>query len=190
MIITISGKSCSGKSSLAEYLCSRIKNAKHLSIDEVGHRVIEEDDVKAKICQAFNIPYEKYSRKAIAKEVFNDSKKMNILTQITWEKMQKIIDAFIEENRGFVIILDWILMPKSKYFEMSDINFLVDVPQDVRLERAVKRDGISKEKFLERDSAAIDYKDYRFDFVISNIDLEEAKNEIWRYIKKQDLELE
>ena len=185
MIITISGKSCSGKSLIAEYLCGLIKNSKHLAIDKIGHQVIEEEGAKARICEAFGILPENYSRKAIAQVVFNDKSKMDVLTEITWGRMQEIIDEFIEQNKGKTIVLDWALMPKSKYFEQADANILVDVPLEQRLERAMTRDGISREKFLERESASLDYSNTKFDFVISNLDFEEAKREVYNVFKNQ-----
>ena len=175
MLITFSGKSCSGKSNLAKFLAST-NNLAYLSIDEIGHKVVNEEQIKNKICEAFNIPIEYFTRKKLSEIVFNNKEKMDILTDITWARMQEHIDEFISKNEN--VILDWILMPKSKYFEMADINFLIDVPFEERLKRAIERDGISEEKFLERESASFDYSSTSFDYIVSNKDFEIAKSEI------------
>lgn len=37
------------------------------------------------------------------------------------------------------VILDWILLPITKYFNMCDIKVLLDVPTEIRKYRTIKR---------------------------------------------------
>lgn len=180
MIITFSGKSCSGKSSLASYLCTFNERFVHLSIDEIGHDVTAEEDVRKAISMAFDIPLEQLTRKTLGAAVFNSQEKMQILTDITWQRMERKIDDFIEANSDKIIILDWILIPKTKYFEKADLNILVQCSPEIRVNRAVGRDGITKEKFFERERAAIEYSEETFDYVINNDSLTNSRMEIRR----------
>ena len=71
--------------------------------------------------------------------------------------MQIEIDNFLSENKDNIVILDWILLYISKYFNMCDIKILLDVPYEVRKQRAMKRDNISKEAFALREKASIEF---------------------------------
>ena len=116
----------------------------HLEIDKVGHRALLNEEVKKELINEFGehiIKDNNVDRKKLGDTVFNSREKMQKLTDITWEYMQKEIDKFIEDNKDKVVILDWLLLTKSKYFDMCDIKILLDVPYEVRKMRAIKRDN-------------------------------------------------
>ena len=91
---------------------------------------------------------------------------MQKLTDITWECMQKEIDEFLKDNKDKIVILDWLLLTKSKYFDMCDIKILLDVPYEIRKMRAIKRDNITSEAFDLRESASIEFDKEKFDYVL------------------------
>ena len=93
---------------------------------------------------------------------------MKLLEEITWEYMQKEIDNFINENKDKIIILDYILLPLTKYFNKCNIKILLDIPYSIRKQRVLNRDNIDEEEFDLRDSASIQYNENDFDIVISN----------------------
>ena len=66
MLITITGASASGKSSISEFLCSLDKNIVHLNIDTVGHEILDMPEIKKVISEKFNlnIKEDKINRKA------------------------------------------------------------------------------------------------------------------------------
>jgi len=169
MIIGICGKSGSGKSTLANELTKKYNNAIHLDIDKIGHHVLTIESVKQKLTYTFGnniLKDNKINRKELSKIVFNSKKEMNKLTQITWEYMQIEIDKILTDNKNKIIILDWLLLPKTKYFNMCNIKILLDIPYEIRLERAIKRDNIKKESFELRESSSIEYNNECFDYVL------------------------
>lgn len=171
MIITITGVSGSGKSYISNYLTSLDSNITHLDIDKVGHSVLEIESVKEKLVDTFGLTLNdelKINRKELSSIVFNDKNKMNELTDITWPEMMKIIDEFIDKNSKGIALLDWALIPNTKYFKSSLMNILVTASLNTRLKRAMLRDKITKEKFMERESAALSYNEEIFDCVINN----------------------
>lgn len=180
MLITITGASGSGKSYISEFLCSLDKNIVHLNIDEVGHEVLDMPEIKKMISEKFNLKIneEKINRKKLGDLVFNNHQKMKQLSDITWEAMENIIDSFIEENKNKIIILDWILMPKTKYFNDSNINILVQADLSSRMKRAILRDKINKEKFKEREKATLDFTRNNFNYIIKNNDIKQTRKEV------------
>lgn len=179
MIIVICGKSGSGKSTLANELISKYEgNAIHCDIDKIGHQVLEFKEVKESLVNQFgkNIMTEdKVDRKKLNKIVFNSVEKMDILTDITWKYMQLEIDNLIDRNKNKIIILDWLLLPKTKYFKICDIKILLDIPYEIRKERVIKRDNITASAFKLRDNASITYNVNDFDYILKENDKETIK---------------
>lgn len=172
MIIGICGNSGSGKSTLSRIIQNNYKEkGLIINIDEIGHKVLEFDEVKKEISIAFGnevIKENKVNRTKLGDLVFTSRNEMQKLTDITWKYMQKEIDNIIEENKEKVIILDWILLPITKYFNMCNIKILLDVPYEIRQKRAIKRDNITKEAFDTREKASIQYKKEDFDYCIKD----------------------
>lgn len=172
MIISICGKSGSGKSTLAKKIIEERKNAIHIDIDKIAHQVLTIPEVKQQLEEQFKnvLTNNEVDRKKLGPIVFLSQENMDILAQITWPYMEQEIDRMINQNKDKIIILDYLLLPKTKYFEQSDIKILLDIPKDVRKERIVKRDNISEDKFNLRDSSSIEYDKEKFDYVISSDD--------------------
>lgn len=182
MIIGICGKSGSGKSTLAKNIKELSKNeVVHLEIDKVGHRALLNEESKKELVKEFGehiIKHNNVDRKKLGDIVFNSREKMQKLTDITWECMQKEIDKFIEDNKDKIVILDWLLLTKSKYFDMCDIKILLDVPYEVRKMRAIKRDSITSEAFDLRERASIEFDKEKFDYVLENSEKENIRKKV------------
>lgn len=176
MIIGLCGKSCSGKSTLSRLLMEKY-NAIHLDIDKIGHKVLTLEVVKEELESSFGksiFNSDIVDRKKLGNLVFSSRDKMSKLTDITWKYMQIEIDKFLKQHKDKIIILDWLLLPKTKYFNMCDIKILLDIPYSIRLQRALIRDNITKESFDLRENSSIEFDYNSFDYVFSdnNIDIE------------------
>lgn len=174
MIIGISGKSGSGKSTLARKIINKSNNkAIHLDIDKIGHSVLLLPEVKEELIKSFGesiIQKNNIDRKKLGEIVFTSRKEMNKLSDITWKYMQIEIDNFLNIHKNKIIILDWLLLPITKYFAMCDIKIFLDIPYDVRKQRVMKRDNITKEAFDLREKASINFDESAFDYVIKEND--------------------
>lgn len=184
MIIELCGKSGSGKSTLAQKIIKQHKGKiVHLDIDKVGHNVLTIKEVKEELINNFGssiISDDTVNRKKLSSIVFNSKYKMNILENITWKYMEIYIDNFLKENKDNIIILDWILLPKTKYFSMSNIKVLLDIPYEIRKERVINRDNITEFNFELRDNASIIYNHNDFDYAFDNINEENIKRLVKR----------
>lgn len=153
----------------------------HVDIDKIGHSSHQDPTVKQKLINIFGIDILTdgiIDRKKLGKIVFNSTKAMQQLEIITWTFMEQQIDDIINANQDKIILLDWLLLPKTKYFYQSDIRLLVKAPIEIRMERAIKRDGITKEKFIERESAAPSIDETQFEYIINNINIEQTKERV------------
>lgn len=179
MIIGICGKSGSGKSTLAKQIIELTNHeAIHLDIDKVGHKVLLLKEVKEELINSFGnsiINDNNIDRKKLGEIIFDSRNEMHKLSNITWKYMQVEIDEFLKENKDKIIILDWLLLSISKYFNMCNIKILLDIPYEVRKQRAMKRDNITEKEFALREKASIDFNYEYFNYVLKTNDKETVK---------------
>ena len=171
MIICIVGKSGSGKSYICNLLESYSENIIHLDIDNISHQVLTFPNVVDKLVNTFgnSVLYNNsINRKALSNIVFNSKSAMDKLTDITWNQMEILIDNFIKTNQDKIILLDWQLLPKTKYFNQADFKILVQADFNLRMKHAILRDNITEENFLTREKASYNFDKEAFDIIIDN----------------------
>ena len=181
MIISIVGLSGSGKSLIARTLESYNQHILHVDIDKIGHSSHHDPMVKQKLINTFGediLTNGEIDRKKLGHIVFNSKEAMQQLEYITWSFMEQQIDQIINNNPNKIILLDWLLLPRTKFFYTSDIRLLVTAPLEVRMERAIKRDRITKKTFLERESSAPEIDETQFEYIINNVNLLETQERV------------
>lgn len=169
-IIGITGKSGSGKSTFASLLAQKL-NCKHIDIDKIGHEALYRPDNLDVLCEKFGTEIldvnGNLDRKKIGNIVFSQTDKMEELTDITWNHMQQQLNQILSQDDD-IIILEWILLPHSKYWELCSSKILVKSDDLARKNKVMERDNISEEYFNKRDSASIDYSTIQFDYIFEN----------------------
>ena len=168
MIIGVTGRSGVGKSTYSKKLAKEL-GYYYLDIDEIGHKLLDDPEIKKQIKEKFNIDVSSTDRKKLGELVFaSRNNEMKQLADITWKKMQDVIDSYIEFEGNPGIILDWILLYHTKYFKMCDKKILVTLDEPERRKRVKARDNITDEELDLRDKASISYNIEDFDEVIFN----------------------
>lgn len=179
-VIGITGKSGSGKSTFASLLSKKL-NCKCVDVDEVGHQALFQPDIFKELCDKFGTGVldenGKIDRKKVGNIVFADKQKMNILTDLTWNYMNKTLDNFLQQTDNFMI-LDWILLPYTEYWNKCSFKILVLSDDIERKNKVIERDHISEEYFYKRDSASVDYSTFKFDYIVKNDYQPQTLNEL------------
>lgn len=169
-IIGVTGKSGSGKSTFASLLSEKL-NCKYIDIDEIGHQSLSQPDILYKLCDKFGTEIlnenGNLDRKKIGNMVFSDKDKMKELEFLTWDYMQKTLDAILLQDDE-IVVLDWILLPQSIYWNKCNLKILVTSNDTDRKNKVLERDNISSEYFDKRDSASINYSYFSFDYIFEN----------------------
>ncbi len=190
-IIGVTGKSGSGKTTFASKLAEKL-NCDYIDIDKISHMPYKKPEIIHILCKEFgngildesgNIDREK-----LGDIVFSKEENMNKLIQITQRDAEQELDTILLRADNKIIVLEWIKLPASKYWQKCSIKILVKTNDTKRKQRVIQRDGISKEYFKKRDSAAIDYEETEFDYIFKNDNNKEEMEEAIHIISNKIME--
>lgn len=175
-IIGLTGLTGAGKSTVAQKLMAY--GCYHIDADKVAREVINNNvNVKNKLKEYFGTDVINAdgttNRPLLASRAFADEESTNALNEITHPAVIEEIKSIIKdmEEVGYRgIIIDAIALFESGLDSLCNFNVTVIAPKEIRLERIMKRDNITKEKALERINAQKDERFFtsRADFVLWN----------------------
>jgi dephospho-CoA kinase len=186
-IIGLTGGIGSGKTTIANYF------------KEMGVPVYIADDEARKLMQSkFIIEEIKktfgdslfeddiLNRAKLAEIVFNDSRKLDQLNAIVHPAVKKDFVAWLEANKKYAyVIYEAAILFESGRYKDCDIVITVTAPEEIRIERVIKRDKTNKEQVLDR--MKMQWKDEerisKSDFIILNDNLKNAKEEVVKILK-------
>ena len=187
IIIGITGSIASGKS-YALKCFSQFINVKVISSDSEVHKLYQEDqDLINEISKNFPdvVKNNKLDRRKLAQLVFNDSSKKTILESIVHPALEKHRDKLIKLYRRQavkILVLEIPLLFETGLDEICDYILTVYCNPNIQRARAMKREGMTKEKFYNILSSQMPYNEKisRSDFVINTGD---SKSKTARKIK-------
>ena len=134
-------------------------------------------------------------RRELGKIVFADNsrKKLELLNQITHkhilQKTRELIEEYRQNGAAYVII-DAPLLFESGFDKECDVTVAVIADKNLRVERIILRDGISRDDAIKRIDSQISDEELRecCDYVIeNNLDVSSLKDEILNFIKNINL---
>lgn len=175
-IIGLTGGIGSGKSTVANYIAS--KGIPVYIADEEAKKIMERDDVKQQIQNLFTESILNFdntlNRKKIAEFVFNNPEKLKELNAIVHPEVQLHFNNWLKEHKNFpYIIKEVAILFETGGNKQCDKVILITAPKELRIERAMKRDNITRKDILVRINNQLDDSEKKelSDFVVENIDL-------------------
>lgn len=164
MIIGLTGKSCSGKNIASLHM--EAIGWKVLDLDVIGHDLL--DEKKEEIEKTFGTS----QRREISKIVFNNPEKRKILEDILYPDITKaVLEA---EKTNPIVVANGALLYRANIDSLCKFIIYIDASYEVRLQRAIMRDGITEKDFELRDKAQYDvhYNDVKYRAPVVVVDSE------------------
>lgn len=176
-IIGLTGGIGSGKSTVANYIAS--KGIPVYIADEEAKNIMERDDVKHKIQNLFSESILNsdgtLDRKKIATFVFNTPHKLEQLNAIVHPEVKDHFKNWLNKHKNSPFIIKEVaILFETDGHKQCDKVILITAPEEIRIERAMKRDNLTKKDILVRINNQLpdSKKKELSDFVIENINLE------------------
>ena len=178
-VIGLLGGVAAGKSSIAGILESG--GYLVLDADAAAHRVLQEAELRPWIRQTFGaraVRGNQVDRTVVAEQVFRDPQLRERLEAQIHPRVLKGLRQATQEAlaRGLSVVLDVPLLLESSELgageqlrELCDLLLFVEVPEDLRRERALNR-GLAEDDWRRREAAQIpvDEKRRQADLIVHN----------------------
>lgn len=185
-IFGLTGKTGAGKSTVASYL--KEKGWFIIDGDVVAREIVLPGKPALKeLVKAFGediiLSDGELDRKALARKAFCNREKTELLNSITHPFIKERFEELINEARkkGFMkVIIDAAALLESDCKDLCQKIIVVHAPEEIRLERILERDKITKEQALIRINGQKEDEYYlsRADYIVRNYEGFDYKKEI------------
>ena len=153
-VIGVTGGIASGKTTVAKLIAGT--RGVLVDCDSLGHRALEYRDVREKLVAAFGKgvlgPSGAVSRERLSRIVFASDRAIARLNRIMRPPLKKIIteEVLRRRARARYIVLDAVLLFQYKFSFKVDCVVVTRATRETRLERIMRRDGVSRAEALLR----------------------------------------
>lgn len=186
-VIGLTGGIGSGKTTIANYF-DELGVPVYIA-DDAGKKVMQFESVKAQIKTTFGdalFENEILNRAKLAEIVFNNADKLAALNAIVHPAIKNDFELWLKEKASFqYVIYEAAILFESGRYKDCDVIITVTAPEDIRIERVVKRDNTTREQVLSR--MKMQWNDEKrislSNFVINNSNLKIAKEEVVKILK-------
>jgi dephospho-CoA kinase len=175
-IIGLTGGIGSGKSTIANYIAS--KGIPVYIADEEAKKLMQLPEVITSVQSIFseNVldEFGKLDRKKIADLVFNSPTQLTQLNNIVHPLVKNHFIEWLKiHSNAPYVIKEVAILFETGGNTACDKVILVTAPEEIRIERVMKRDNVSKETIVSRMNNQLpeSEKITKSDFIIHNIDL-------------------
>lgn len=173
-LIGLTGKTGSGKSTVSAFF--KEKGAFVIDGDIVARDIlITEPSILSEIKNAFGentVINGELNRKELAKLAFSSPGNTKRLNGIFHPPVNKQIEKLANEafEKYDIVIVDAAAIIESGFIKKCDLSVTVTAPFNIRLERIIKRDALTKEEALRRMNAQKDdaFYEKNADIIIHN----------------------
>jgi len=192
LVVGLTGGLATGKSTVAEMFSALGANV--IDADKIAHDLLIDDArIKKAVIDLFGeeiVRNGEIIRKKVAKEVFNNKKKLEMLCDLLHPEIISKIKEQIDRNAGNIIIVDAPLLIESNLAGSMDVVIVVASRKEKQIENAARR-GISREEAenILQNQISISEKIKSADYVVENnenlCDMKKGVDEIWKKLKEK-----
>ena len=180
MIVGVTGGIGSGKSLVAETICS-FENTIYFHADKEAKLLMNNSAViKDKIIAAFGQKsYDNgvLNKKYISSLVFKNPHQLKVLNTIVHPQVKEHFKKFVEsQNKNTLIIYENAIIFETNSSSICDIIISVNSPRNIRIKRVMKRDNSTKimvENIMDNQWSDVK-KNLLSNYIINNIEKEET----------------
>ncbi|WP_139855133.1 dephospho-CoA kinase [Aequorivita sinensis] len=121
---------------------------------------------------------DKLNRKFVAEKIFNDKNLLEGVNAIIHPEVGLHFEKWREQQTSDYVIKEAAILFENGSYKNCDVVILVTAPEEVRIARVMKRDGVTKSQVKERikNQWPDSKKKELADIIIENIDLEDTQN--------------
>ena len=181
-IIGLTGGIGSGKSTVLELF--KILGVKTYSADESAKKLVNTDPYLINLIKSSfgdNI-YDKgiLNSRKLSKIVFEDTEKLKLLNSIIHPAVAKDFKLFLHSNNEDYIVKEAAIIFETKSENSYDKIIFIQAPLEIRIERVINRDNISREEVMKRINNQLDENLIidKCDYVISNENKEDLEDKV------------
>jgi dephospho-CoA kinase len=181
-IIGLTGGIGSGKSTVLELF--KILGVKTYSADESAKKLVNTNTYLINLIKSSfgeNI-YDKgqLNSKKLSDIVFEDKEKLKLLNSIIHPAVAKDFKLFLNSNNEDYIVKEAAIIFETKSENNYDKIILIQSPLEIRIERVINRDNISREEVMKRINNQLDENLIidKCDYVISNENMEDLEDKV------------
>src|SRR6056300_741731 len=181
-IIGLTGGIGSGKSTVLELF--KILGVKTYSADESAKKLVNTDPYLINLIKSSfgeNI-YDKgqLNSKKLSDIVFEDKEKLKLLNSIIHPAVAKDFKLFLNSNNEDYIVKEAAIIFETKSENSYDKIIFIQAPLEIRIERVINRDNISRKEVMKRINNQLDENLIidKCDYVISNENKEDLEDKV------------
>lgn len=180
--VGLTGGIGSGKSTVCAML--RERGVAVYSSDERAKELMNSDStIKERIIARFGAEsFEDgvLNRAYLAQRVFASEEELAALNAIVHPRVMEDFEAWAESAEGEYVLLESAILFESGFDSKVDMVVAIMAPEDLRIERAMRRDGVTKEQVVERMRRQLSDEERcsRSKYAIVNIELEELEEDV------------
>jgi dephospho-CoA kinase len=190
-VIGLTGGIGSGKTTIANYF-NEMGVPVYIA-DEGAKNVMKSDDIIKEIKTSFGealFENNILNRAKLAEIVFNDKDKLAQLNAIVHPAVKRDFEVWLLQHKSYqYVIYEAAILFESGRYKECDLIITVTAPEEVRIERVLKRDNTTREQVLSRMKMQWNDENRisRSNFVINNDNLKNAKEEVVKILKILDI---
>ena len=180
--VSITGGIGSGKSTVCDML-SGYGVAVYVADDRAKELMTDSEQLRSALVAAFGeATYDggKLNRAYLAESVFSNTEALARLNAIVHPAVMADFDRWADEQEGDYVVLESAILFEAGLDDRVDTTVAVMAPKDIRLQRAMQRDGATREQIERRmdNQLSDDRRCTLSKYAIVNILLEDLQDDV------------